>query len=505
MRTRFIHAADIHLGYDQYNLTDRAKDFALAFFDVVDHAVKTSPEFLLLAGDLFHKSSADAWMMRQATHGLNQLRDAGIPVVAVEGNHDAQHSRKHLSWMDYLCYEGLLVLLNVHRAANGHYSLTPWDEVERKGSWIDVGGVRIYGIKYYGAMTGRVLDQIAPDLQEGPGGFTVLMLHAGMQGQVPHMHGGLTPGELLPLHPPVDYLALGHVHKRLQMDDWIYNPGSTEINSMEEIDWPHGFFEVEVDTARTPKATVTYVHSPHLRPFRRISINAEESESLEHFTAMVERRVADHDDIPAGAVIELHLGGVAPFKRQEVPVERLKGAVELRFSPLTVRVRNNLVLPGLVTVPHGERMRRAELERTVVEQLVYQNSEYRDRAAAWTSLVLDVKRMASEKDIPASIVDHVRTAIARMTAGDAGGEPVSDPPAMSPDALEDAERDSGVSLPQPAPGVDVAPAGIGESAPPLPQPLEVRKPVPDLAFVPYDADDVEGGEPPCAAPLFEDW
>jgi exonuclease SbcD len=461
MRTRFIHAADIHLGYEQYNLTKRANDFARAFVDMVAHAVDHKVSFVLLAGDLFHRSSADAWMLKQATAGLQMLRDAGIPVIAVEGNHDAQHARKQLSWMEFLCDQELLILLNVQTAENGYKALVPWDPKERRGSWIDVAGVRVYGIKYYGAMMGRVLEQVGGDIEAGPGGYTVLMLHAGMQGQVPHMHGGLTFGQVAPLHPPVDYLALGHVHKRLNGDDgWIFNPGSTEINSMEEIEWAHGFFDVQVDTERPVMTQVTEVATPNLRAFHRISVTADDAASLEDFIAATEARIASARGISEGAVIELQLGGVAQFRRQEVPVERLRGAVEMRFSPLVVRVLNQIVPPGLVSVRHGERMQRRDLEQDIVQKLVYQNGAYRDRAAGWTPVILDVKNMAAEKQEPAAIVEYIEKRQAEMR-----DEPVSA-----------VDEESVVS-----PSIE----------PPDPEWTESA-----LAL---------GGESPCSAPLFEDY
>lgn len=411
MRTRFIHAADIHLGYEQYNLTARSHDFAQAYLDMVGYALEQEVEFVLLAGDLFHRASADAWMLTQATLGLESLRDARIPVFAVEGNHDVQHMRKHLSWMEFLSDQRLLHLLNIRVAANGHKALVPWDEDACRGSRIDIGDVRIYGIKYYGALTSRILEEIGEQIE--PAAYTILMLHAGMQGQVPNVHGGLTLGDVALVRPRLDYLALGHVHKHLELEDWIYNPGSTETNSMEEFDWPHGFFDVQVDTDRSPRHTVKSIGTPRLRPFHRIAISAEHTPTIEAFVGLAEERIAAESGVPAGAVIELHLGGVAAFRRQDVPLARLKAAAEVRLSPLIVRVRNALVPPGLVTVSHGERLKRSDLERKVVEQLVYQQGEYRDRTASWTKLVLDVKNMAADRDLPASIVDHVLSNVRR--------------------------------------------------------------------------------------------
>lgn len=415
MRLRFVHAADIHLGYEQYNLTARANDFTRAYVAMVEHAINVRADFVLIAGDLFHKANTDAWTLKQATHGLQLLKDARIPVIAIEGNHDVQHHHKNLSWMEFLGDQNLLTLLNVSRSDSGLFTPVPFDE--GRGTWVDVAGARIYGVKYYGAATARVLEQISGDVEATP--FTILAVHAGMEGQVPHMHGGLTRPQVNVLRPQVDYLALGHVHKRLEEDDWIFNPGSTETNSMEEMDWPHGFFDVTVDTDSTPKHTVTAVPTPGLRPFRRISVTADDAASLDAFIARVDEAIANERTIPQGAVIELHLGGVAQFRRQDVPLERLKSTAQSAFQPLVVRTRNALIPPGIVRNTSRERLSRGDLERQIVEHLVYQNAEYRERASAWARLILDVKRMAVEGDIPANIADHVQRSLRDVFASGA--------------------------------------------------------------------------------------
>jgi hypothetical protein len=179
---------------------------------------------------------------------------------------------------------------------------------------------------------------------------------------------------------------------------------------------------VRVDTSWPRKHQVEAIPTPNHRPFIRVAVSAEGCGSLEEFAARAEEQIAAQRSVPERAVIELYLGGVAEFKRQDVPIERLKGAAELRFAPLTVRVRNNLVPPGLISVRAHERMPREELERQVVGQLVYQHAEYRDSADAWTRLILDVKNMAVEKDLPANIADHVRATIGRI--GEAAPEPL---------------------------------------------------------------------------------
>jgi hypothetical protein len=149
-----------------------------------------------------------------------------------------------------------------------------------------------------------------------------------------------------------------------------------------------------------------------------------------------QERIASARGVPDEAVIELHLGGVAEFRRQDVPLEQLRGAAEVRFSPLTVRMKNALIPPGIVSAPRDQSLSRAELERSVVEQLVYQHAEYRDRAAAWATLIVEVKNMAVERDLPASLADHIGSTLSRL---------------HSPDEHEDV-------APEPSPDGDASPA-----------------------------------------------
>lgn len=51
---RFLHCADIHLGYQQYNHKERFNDFGHAFYAVLDVALAEKVDFVILAGDLFH-------------------------------------------------------------------------------------------------------------------------------------------------------------------------------------------------------------------------------------------------------------------------------------------------------------------------------------------------------------------------------------------------------------------------------------------------------------------
>ena len=101
MQFKFLHTADIHLGYQQYGLSERYDDFTEAFRWIVDTALDERVDFLLIAGDLFEKRTLDPRTLLIAVTEFERLKAAGIPVVAIEGNHERTYGES-LSWMEYL-------------------------------------------------------------------------------------------------------------------------------------------------------------------------------------------------------------------------------------------------------------------------------------------------------------------------------------------------------------------------------------------------------------------
>ena len=112
MHAKFLHMADCHLGFRQYNLRDRFNDFGRVFFAVIDTAIAERVDFVLLAGDLFHKRAIDALTLNQAVAGLERLQSAGIPCLAVEGNHEHAYVDDYIGWMKFLALRQLIILLD---------------------------------------------------------------------------------------------------------------------------------------------------------------------------------------------------------------------------------------------------------------------------------------------------------------------------------------------------------------------------------------------------------
>jgi DNA repair exonuclease SbcCD nuclease subunit len=386
---------------------------------MVEQAIEQQVDFLLVAGDLFEKRTVDPLAMRVAVEGLRALREDEIPVIAVEGNHERAHYRDQYSWVDFLDGLGYLYLLNP-RFGEGRAILEPYGE--DGGAYLDLpGGVRVYGLKYYGASTGKVFGLFSEALEELDDDdvyFTILMAHAGLEGQLPRYSGTLTHNDLAPLRGHVDYLALGHIHKPYAVDGWIYNPGSAETWSIEETAWPErGYFLVDMEPGGNPNHEAQLLITPR-RPFHRsrLEVDALTEPNLlyDAVRGLLKREMSSvRRDVPP--VVELTLSGVLPFSRFDLDLDFIKGLVDEAWSPLVTRVRNRTT-PAEFEVVVDVEASRPELERAIVRELLERDARFRPAAEEWTQVALDSKRLALEGVSPEALIDHLRRARAELVA-----------------------------------------------------------------------------------------
>jgi DNA repair protein SbcD/Mre11 len=113
----FIHAADLHLGYAQYGLEARRRDFDSAFSELVDKAIELKPDFVIIAGDLFHQARPSNVTLENTVRSFKRLKDAGIPVLTVDGSHDSAPNSITGTILNPLDSAGLIIHLPRHPGA----------------------------------------------------------------------------------------------------------------------------------------------------------------------------------------------------------------------------------------------------------------------------------------------------------------------------------------------------------------------------------------------------
>ena len=185
---RFLHISDVHLGCTRYNLPESPRDFFDAWIDVLQrYGVEERVDFVTICGDFFHKRNVPPETMNYAVAGLQLMKDAGIPVVAIEGNHDQKHTDSEYSWLRSLANWNLLHLLEPNNV-DGKIAYEPWDPEYGKGGFIDIGRARIFGSHWYGASANWAIPMLtdAIKLNRREGAFHLLMLHTDVEGHQTH-------------------------------------------------------------------------------------------------------------------------------------------------------------------------------------------------------------------------------------------------------------------------------------------------------------------------------
>lgn len=223
-RFRFIHAADLHLdsplvNLDQYDgapveLLRGATRRALE--NMVELAIGSEVRFVLIAGDLFDGDCKDFNTPRFLRQQMGLLGKAGIEVVIVQGNHDAQNRMKKAF--------RLQLPPNVRVLSTSRPDTHEIEDLQ----------VVIHG---QGFAKEAVTDDLSVELPVARiGWFNVGLLHTTVNGY--QARDNYAPSTLDGLVAKgYDYWALGHVHGRTIVragSPWIVYPGCIQARHVNE-------------------------------------------------------------------------------------------------------------------------------------------------------------------------------------------------------------------------------------------------------------------------------
>lgn len=407
---KFLHISDVHLGCARYQLPESPRDFFDAWIDVLQkYAVGEKVDFVLMCGDFFHKRSVPPETMNYAVAGLNLLKDNGIPVVTIEGNHDQKHNDSEFSWLRSLANWNLLYLLEPTNE-EGRISYKPWDE--GKGGYIDIGRARIFGSHWYGASANWAIPMLTEALKENrrEGAFHILMLHTDVEGHQTHPIPALSISALKELKSVTEYVGLGHTHVHYAIDNWAFNPGSIEITNIADFRETRGVLLVEV--GEDDSVSARHIQDYRQRPFQRMPFDVTgKSEAAEITEGVIEKvrregRVAE-EGVPA-PIIEITLRGQLGFPNSQLETQKIRETAREITGALHIRLKNHTVpVEYAVAADLEEDAGREKLERRVIEDLVVRDSRYKGRAADLSDAVIGAKRLALNDEEPEKIAEFI--------------------------------------------------------------------------------------------------
>jgi exonuclease SbcD len=231
---RFIHAADIHLdsaihGLERYEgapVDEIRSATRRAFDNLIELAIEEEVAFVLLVGDLYDGDWKDYNTGLYFVERMGRLREAGIRVFVVAGNHDAASQiTKHLRLTD---------------------NVTLFSTRSPEQVVVEDLNVAVYG---QGFATRAVTDDLSQGYPQGDLQlFNIGLLHTCLDGKPGHEpYAPCTVDGLR--SKGYQYWALGHVHKReeVSQDPWIVFPGNIQGRHIRELG-PKGCTLVAVES-----------------------------------------------------------------------------------------------------------------------------------------------------------------------------------------------------------------------------------------------------------------
>ncbi|MCW4046963.1 MAG: DNA repair exonuclease [Candidatus Bathyarchaeota archaeon] len=312
----FVHASDLHLGYAQYGLEARRQDFDNAFAELVEKTLELKPDFMIIAGDLFHQARPSNTTLENTVRAFKRLRDAGIPVLTVDGSHDSAPNTITGTILYPLDSAGLIIHLPRHEGA----------------CWRKPDCCYVYGVPNFRSR--RKTEESLPEFMAqnppapDPTVGNVLVFHAAVD--LPSVKPPYIEAEVPPALLPdgFNYYAAGHVHERFLgkfKSGLLAYSGCTETVSYDEAKYQKGFYHVKVSEKGEFSPEFIELSSPRRFVVLEQDFSGMTSAKITEMAVQLVRG-ADED----GTIIIPVLKGVLPAEasRAEVDVAHIRAAAE---------------------------------------------------------------------------------------------------------------------------------------------------------------------------------
>jgi DNA repair protein SbcD/Mre11 len=313
MPVDLIHISDIHFGSgeshgplnSQTGLNVRFEDFVEALRKAVQYAIDEGIDVFLFSGDAYKNASPEPIYQKMFARELKRLSDAGIKTVLVVGNHDqilraaGSHS---MSVFQSLEVPGVLTIDRPTKTRidtkNGALQLIGLPHIHRN---------QLLTLEKYGNVPAsqieRILVEHVSDILSAfyeeldPALPTVVTAHMTVDRALAGIEQELLIGYTLTfptdifVHPKVDYVALGHVHKHQIIRP--ANPAIVYAGSLERVDFGEeredkGFVHVKIERNNTSFE----FKSINPRPFITVGLDlVDQADPLEKICQKIEQTI----------------------------------------------------------------------------------------------------------------------------------------------------------------------------------------------------------------------
>jgi len=328
---------DAHLGRSYYSFTSpdgvnrRELDFEESFTRAVELALAQSPDLIVWLGDIFDHPRPTYRSFRVAQRALTRIREHGVPVVVITGNHDTPR------------LPGTGSPYSALADTFGEFHFAHRMAYER----FDLPGLAVHAVPQMLTVEAS-LDALAEADGNRSGDRTNLLLTHPRVPQVEPRHADINEIEVDAGRLRSDLVLLGHYHFHAKVAKGIWYAGSTDTFSFaDDPEVPKGIAVLDTETGefrhvalggQRPLVTLDTVHALGLSP------------------AEVGALVLDRaSTVPEGAVARLYVEGVDPEAWRLIDLEAVRHvagqALLLKIEPTFAGTTSEVQLVALDAMP----------------------------------------------------------------------------------------------------------------------------------------------------------
>jgi len=256
---KFLHVSDTHLGYSayrkvtKYGINQREMDAYNAFEQFVDYVIKSKPDFIIHAGDLFDSVRPNNRAITFAIDQLLRISKANIPLVVIAGNHEQPKLREtgHIfSVFDHI--------ENVYPIYHAKYETINFNIKNKK---ITIHAIPQCELK-------KQFNDELKKLKVYSADYNIFVSHGAVSGlkefSMNEFNELIIPTKTLSKN--FDYIALGHFHKYTKLADNAFYSGSTERFTFTDAPDKKGFMELEFSNGKFIPNFIELKNRPMIDP-----------------------------------------------------------------------------------------------------------------------------------------------------------------------------------------------------------------------------------------------
>jgi DNA repair exonuclease SbcCD nuclease subunit len=330
---RVAAVGDAHLGraYLPYTTEQgvnvREHDFEQSFEAAVDLALAQEPDLIVWLGDVFDHPRPTYRSFRVAQRALMKVRDHGLHLALISGNHDTP--RLPGTGSPYT------VLADSFPEFSFAHRLT----YER----FDLPEVVVHAVPQMMSVE-ATLDALDQAAKQRSGDKTNLLLTHPRITQVEPKYADINEIEVDANRLRSDFVLLGHYHVHTKVREGIWYAGSTDsFTFADDPDEPKGILVLDTDTGES-----RHVPLSGQRPLVTLETVAATGLSPTELQDAVLARAAT---VPDGAVARLYIDGADPESYRLLDLEAVRAAagagLHLQLNPTFMGVDSRVELPDL--------------------------------------------------------------------------------------------------------------------------------------------------------------